>query len=278
VLARRRNIENHANHERWLVSYADFITLLFAFFVVMFSSTQADRQKARAVSESVRQALQHGELSNAIATMLGRGKHDAQKAPVSHQPTPERENPTLPPTSKQPPQPDLNEYLDILTKGLTPELESGKLQLKLEARGLIISMREATFFHSGAETVSPDSMPILDRIATVVKLMPNPVRLEGHTDSKPIHNSRFRNNWELSAARAIAMLEIFRDRFGIPESRMAVAGYAENAPADTNDTDEGRAHNRRVDLILLSPGALTGEPTPTASVVTPAVTVTASGK
>ncbi|MEO8370609.1 MAG: OmpA family protein, partial [Candidatus Solibacter sp.] len=84
--------------------------------------------------------------------------------------------------------------------------------------------------------------------------------LEGHPDARPIHNSRYHNNWELSAARSIAMLELLRDRFQIPVSRMAVAGYAENLPVDTNETEEGRAHNRRVDLVLLSAGAMTVEP------------------
>jgi chemotaxis protein MotB len=258
---RRRRAEVNENHDRWLVSYADFITLLFAFFVVMFASTQADRQKVKAVSDSVREALEHGQFTAAISTMLGRGKHEAKKAPVSKLPTPERENPDLPPPPTQKNQPpDLAEYLEALAKGLESELKSGKLHLKLEARGLVISMREATFFGSGNDTISPASMPILTRIAEVVRELPNPVRLEGHTDSRPIHNSRFRNNWELSAARSIAMLEILRDRFAIPQSRMAVAGYADNAPADTNDTEEGRSHNRRVDLVLLSPGALRGEP------------------
>jgi chemotaxis protein MotB len=272
----KRRVPVQENHERWLVSYADFITLLFAFFVVMFASTQADRQKVRAVSESVREALEHGQFGAAISTMLGRGKHEAKKAPVSKLPTPERENPDMPPaaTRKTRP-PDLADYLDILAKGLDSELKNGKLQLKLEARGLVISMREATFFGSGNDTISPACMPILTRIAEVVRQLPNPVRLEGHTDSRPIHNSRFRSNWELSTARSIAMLEILRDRFDIQQSRMAVAGYAENAPADTNDSEEGRGHNRRVDLVLLSPGALSSEPaTPAISVTTPAVTVT----
>jgi len=94
----------------------------------------------------------------------------------------------------------------------------------------------------------------------VIQLLTNPVRLEGHTDSVPIHNSRFRSNWELSAARAIAMLEILASRYQIPRARMAVAGYAENAAADTNDTDEGRAHNRRVDVVLLTAEGLRTEP------------------
>ena len=108
--------------------------------------------------------------------------------------------------------------------------------------------------------VSPSSFAALEKIADVIQGLPNPVRLEGHTDSVPIHNSRFRSNWELSSARAIAMLEILASRYQIPRTRMAVAGYAENAAADTNDTDEGRAHNRRVDLVLLTVEGLRSEP------------------
>lgn len=268
----RRRTAAHANHERWLVSYADFMTLLFAFFVVMFASTQSDKNKARDVSDSVRQALEHGQFSAAISTVLGRGKHEARKAPLSKDITTERENPNAPPP--RPPEthpPDLAKSLDTLQKGLDADLTNGKLQIRLDARGLIISLREKAFFASGDSSVALDSLPILAKIAAVVQSLPNPVRLEGHTDARPIHTSRFRSNWELSAARSIAMLELLRDRFQIPSSRMAVAGYAENSPADTNDTEEGRAHNRRVDLVLLSAGALTSEPT--ASVVTTPVTV-----
>jgi chemotaxis protein MotB len=269
----RKKHAAHANHERWLVSYADFMTLLFAFFVVMFASTQTDKNKAKDVSESVRQALEHGQFSAAISTVLGRGKHEAKKAPVSKDITPERENPSLPPPP--PPQthpPDLAKSLDVLQKGLEMDLKSGKLQVRLDARGLIISMREKAFFASGDSAIAPESLPMLAKIAAVVQSLPNSVRLEGHTDARPIHTSRFRSNWELSASRSIAMLELLRDRFQIPPSRMAVAGYAENSPVDTNDTDEGRAHNRRVDLVLLSAGGLTSEPT--LSVITPAMTVT----
>jgi chemotaxis protein MotB len=251
----------HANHERWLVSYADFITLLFAFFVVMFASTQSDRNRAKDVSDSVRQALEHGQFSAAISTVLGRGKHEARKAPWGKDNSNDRENPNAPPPP--PPEthpPDLAKSLDTLQKGLDSDLKNGKLQLRLDARGLIISMREKAFFASGDDAIAPDSLPILAKIAAVVQSLPNPVRLEGHTDARPIHTSRFRSNWELSAARSIAMLELLRDRFQIPPSRMAVAGYAENSPADTNDTEEGRAHNRRVDLVLLSAGAATAEP------------------
>jgi chemotaxis protein MotB len=268
----RRKTAAHANHDRWLVSYADFITLLFAFFVVMFASTQNDKNKAKEVSESVRQALEHGQFSAAISTVLGRGKHEAKKAPLSKAITPERENPTAPPPGPLEMHPaDLAKSLDTLQKELEMDLKTGKLQLRLDARGLIISMREKAFFASGDSAIAPGSLPMLAKIAAVVQSLPNSVRLEGHTDALPIHNSRFHSNWELSAARSIAMLELLRDRFQIPPTRMAVAGYAENSPVDTNDTEEGRAHNRRVDLVVLSAGGLTSEPA--VSVITPAVTV-----
>ena len=160
-----------------------------------------------------------------------------------------------------PPAPaDLSKSLATLQNGLGPELKSGKVQLKLEGRGLVISLREAAFFGSGDNGVAPGSLPILAKIAAVIQPLTNSVRLEGYTDAIPIHNSRFRNNWELSAARSIAMLEVLRDRFQVPPVRMAVAGYAENAPADTNETEEGRAHNRRVDLVVLSAEGQNSEP------------------
>jgi chemotaxis protein MotB len=272
----RKKHAAHANHERWLVSYADFMTLLFAFFVVMFASTQNNKNQAKDVSDSVRQALEHGQFSAALSTVLGRGRHEAKKAPLSKDATPERENPNAPPPP--PPTahpPDLAQSLDTLQKGLDSDLKTGKLQIRLDARGLIISLREKAFFASGDSSVAPDSLPMLAKIAIVVQSLPNSVRLEGHTDARPIHTSRFQSNWELSAARSIAMLELLRDRFQIPQSRMAIAGYAENSPVDTNDTEEGRAHNRRVDLVLLTAGGLTSEPK--VSVVTPSVTVTSRG-
>ena len=121
-------------------------------------------------------------------------------------------------------------------------------------------MREAAFFASGDDAVASTSFPMFAKIAAVVQPLSNQVRLEGHTDAIPIHNSRFRNNWGLSAARGIAVLELLCTRYAVSPARMAVAGYAENAPADTNETEEGRAHNRRVDLVLLTVEGQNSEP------------------
>ena len=255
----RKRAASHENHDRWLVSYADFITLLFAFFVVMFASTQGDKAKARAVSESVKQALEHGQFSETLSTVLGRGKHENSKPPVNPDRVSKSEN--LPPKAVPPPPPaDLTKSLATLQHGLDGELKSGKIGLKLESRGLVISLREAAFFASGDDTVAPSSVPILAKIAAEIQGLANPVRLEGYTDAVPIHNSRFRNNWELSVARGIAMLEVLCQKFAVAPERLSVAGYAENAPVDTNETDEGRAHNRRVDLVILSAEALKSEP------------------
>jgi chemotaxis protein MotB len=242
-----------------MVSYADFITLLFAFFVVMFASTQSDKIKAKAVSESVKDALEHGQFSNTLSTVLGRGKHENSRPPINPDRAEKSEN--LPPKPPPPAPPaDLTKSLVTLQRGLEGELKSGKIGLKLEGRGLVISLREATFFASGDDTVALASLPILAKIATEIQRFGNPVRLEGHTDAVPIHNSRFRSNWELSAARSIAMLEILRQKFAIAPERLSVAGYAENAPVDSNESEEGRAHNRRVDLVVLSAEGLKSEP------------------
>jgi chemotaxis protein MotB len=268
------------NHERWLVSYADFITLLFAFFVVMFASSQGN--KASQVSASVRSALQEGKFSAAISTALGRGKHESNKEAVevdpkvTHPTDPPKQPeatpaagtapaapPALPPIPAQaPPKADLAKSLVKLQGSLASELQSGKVQVRLDDRGLVISLREAAFFASGDSAVQPSSVGALGKIAAVIADLPNSLRLEGHTDARPIHNSRFRSNWELSTARAIAMLELLQSRFHVAAERMAVEGYAENAPADTNDTDEGRAHNRRVDLVVLSEQGMKSEPLP----------------
>ena len=260
---RRKPRESHENHERWLVSYADFITLLFAFFVVMFASTQTDRSKARAVSDSVRDALEHGQFSNTLSTVLGRGKHENSKPPVNPERVRQSENQAeqkaLPPPPSAPPA-DLAKSLTTLEHGLGGELKAGKIGLKLEGRGLVISLREATFFASGDDTVAPGSDAILAKIAAEIQKFNNPIRLEGHTDSRPIHNSRFRSNWELSVARSIAMLELLEQKFGIATERLSVAGYAENAPVESNETEDGRARNRRVDLVVLSAEAVKQEP------------------
>lgn len=257
-MARRKQHEEHENHERWLISYADFITLLFAFFVVMFASSQADKGKAQQVSESVKKALEGEKASAVIAAILGgtaddKGKGNSMmKGPGGLQ--------TPPPTKDDQKTAELIPSMEVLSKELKTEIDAGRIQVNLEARGLVVSFRQATLFPSGEDVISESASDSLEKVAAAMSKIPNPARLEGHTDSRPIRNSRFRSNWELSAARSIALLEVLSTRFHAPRERISIAGYADNAPLASNDSEEGRARNRRVDIVILSEQGLLAEP------------------
>lgn len=270
-MARKKKHGAHENHERWLVSYADFITLLFAFFVVMFATSQTDKGKAQQVSESVKKALEEGQVASAIAGILGgspddKGKGSAQMkgpggvdraAPTSEEPRVGRHLELVP-------------AMDFLNRELAAELKSGKMQISMQARGLVVSFQQAAFFPSGTDEVALDTMGIIEKVAAVITQLPNPVRLEGHTDAVPIHNGRFKSNWELSAARSIAIMELLAGRFAVPGRRISIAGYAENVPVASNDTDQGRARNRRVDIVILNEVGMQGEPVAADAANTPA--------
>jgi chemotaxis protein MotB len=241
------------NHERWLVSYADFITLLFAFFVVMFASSQTDKGRAKQISEAVEKALENGKsvgVPPAVAKILGgtvddKGQGNAMmKGPGGAQHS-----------AKEAPQDNVVELLPSmqrLTSDLEDEIKTGKLEMKLEARGLVISLKQSAFFPSGQDTLDNKNLPTLKKVADVIRELPNAIQLEGHTDAIPIHNARFKSNWELSCARAIAVMEAFSDTFELKRDRFSVVGRAETAPVDTNETPEGRARNRRVDVIIVN--------------------------
>jgi len=261
---RQKRHPAHENHERWLVSYADFITLLFAFFVVMFASSQADKSKAKQMSESVKSAFEEGHFSASVASILGgtvsdKGKGNAQMKGAGGE-VKAFPPPSAPTKGDREKLAELMPSLQRLTTDLKKEIAEGKIQLTLEQRGLVISLKQAAFFPSGEDSVANDSYASIEKVAAVIKKMPNPVRMEGHTDAVPIHNSRYRSNWELSAARSIAMLEILDTRFGVPRMQMAISGYAESKPVASNDTDEGRAQNRRVDILIMNERGAQGEP------------------
>jgi chemotaxis protein MotB len=265
-MARKKKPAAQENHERWLVSYADFITLLFAFFVVMFATSQADRGKAAQVSQSVKQAIDGNRLGNLVAEILGgaaddRGRGNAQmRGPGgAHKPkAPEPASGERPGENQK--MVELSASLTYLNKELEAEIKAGKITLSLEPRGLVVSLRESVYFPSGNDTLATETFETLAKVAEAIRRIPNPVRMEGHTDSIPIHNGRFRSNWDLSAARAIAVMELFGARFGVARERMAIAGYADTAPVDSNDTQDGRARNRRVDVVILNQYGLKSEP------------------
>ena len=240
------------NHERWLVSYADFITLLFAFFVVMFASSQTDKARAKELSEAVQKALEDGKsfgVPPQVAKILGgtvddKGQGNAMmKGPGGAVRSPKDTPPDVV---------ELLPSLQRLTKDLESEIKAGKLEMRLEARGLVISLKQSAFFPSGQDALDTGNLPTIKKVADVIRDLPNSIQLEGHTDSIPIHNARFKSNWELSCARAIAVMEVLCGTFQLKRERISVVGRAETSPVDTNDTPEGRSRNRRVDVVIVN--------------------------
>lgn len=239
-----------------MVSYADFVTLLFAFFVVMYATARIDETAPQRVSESVRVALKEDSFKMLVATLLDEQGLDTtgDKAKAARK--------TKSATSKA----DavlLEQFLpsmDFLSRELSDEIKQEQVQIRLTRRGLIISLRQAAFFPSGQDVIAPETYGAIGKVAETIAKLPNHVRLEGHTDSIPIHNGRFRSNWHLSTARAISMLDLLTSEFKVPGAKFTVAGYADTIPVDSNDTEDGRRKNRRVDIVVLNQYGLNDEP------------------
>jgi chemotaxis protein MotB len=223
----------------------------------MFASTQSDHARAKQISQAVVKALNSGSTPPKIAAILGgtvedRGRgSDKLKGPApSAQPPPPPEAPLK----------NLPAAADLLRSQLRDEIGKGDVDIRVEERGIIIGLNSAVFFSLGDDTVDPHVAPTLAKVAAILNRLPNALRLEGHTDSLPIDNARFHNNWELSAARGIAMLRLLNERYGVASQRMAIVGYADTMSTDSNQTEQGRSHNRRVDIVIVSAMGLRSEP------------------
>jgi chemotaxis protein MotB len=251
----------HVNHERWLVSYADFITLLFAFFVVLYSSSQVDKRKAGRMAMAIQVAFQELGVFQTSNTKIPLQDEDAmpfqsvqvvenleRTADISKIVNPM--NGVL--TSSAEAQ-SLRDAQDAIQKALNPEMRRHEVTMTMRREGLVVSLKEIGFFDSGSASIRPDSLDAISRLAEVLKQRPENLRVEGHTDNIPIHNSHFASNWELSTSRATEMIRVLMNQFGLPAARLSAAGYAEFHPVSSNDTPAGRAQNRRLDVVILAP-------------------------
>jgi chemotaxis protein MotB len=259
-MARKKKHPEHENHERWLVSYADFITLLFAFFVVMFATSQTDKGKAQQVSDSVKRALEGDKMTQVVAAILGGTVTDTGKGNAMMRGPGGARQSAETADKKDEKLAELLPSLKALSEELKKEIDAGRIQINMQARGLVISFNQAALFAPGEDVISPEAYEGLERVAAAIAKMPNPVRLEGHTDSTPINTARFHSNWELSAARSIAILELLTRKFSVPRGRLSIAGYADTAPVASNGTEEGRARNRRADIVILNEQGVLAEP------------------
>jgi chemotaxis protein MotB len=246
-MRRRKRRASRPSHDRWLVSYADFITLLFAFFVVLYSTAQVDRKKVAALSSAIQAAFQQ----------LGANPATAAPAPIQEFTDIHIALPVSATTPIEQAR-DLTGLRKELEQALVPEILRGDVALRSGRDGLVISLREVGFFDSGSAGVKAASQPAFSRIAKLLGEGQYNIRIEGHTDNVRIHNLQYSSNWELSTARSTEMIRLLVVKYGLDPQRLSASGYGEYHPIASNATVAGRALNRRVDLVVL--GKHEGEP------------------
>ncbi len=256
-MARRKKQEEHVNHERWLVSYADFITLLFAFFVVMYSISSVNEGKYRVLSDALEAAFR-SQPESLEPIQIG----SPIRSPFSLQPN-FRPSPILiegvPSSTKdiadsQQTEQDKMRMKDIGDKvihSLSSMMESDLVNVRRTDMWIEIEISSKVLFESGSALIQVDAVPVLVDISKILEGFPNAVRVEGFTDNVAIETDTYPSNWQLSAARAASVVHLFTDQ-GIDPLRLAATGYGEYRPVATNDTAEGRNRNRRVVLLILS--------------------------
>jgi chemotaxis protein MotB len=261
-MAIKKAPEKEANAERWLVSYADFITLLFAVFVVLYAMGQSDKKKVEEVMQSIQASFgmatagapapKINVIPSQAITIIPSLKPEVKISPMGR---------TRSGQAKiRAEEKDFRQIKSAVEAYLVKQGAQNKVTLEITRRGLIVSLKEAGFFNSGQADIKPDAYELINTIAEVMTQYNNPLRLEGHTDNVPISTAQFPSNWELSTARATHSLKYLLKNFNIDPNKISATGYAEFRPIADNTTPEGRAKNRRVDLVMLSGEAERGEP------------------
>lgn len=231
----KKKHEEHENHERWLVSYADFITLLFAFFVVMYSISSVNEGKYRTVSDSIKAALNPvvSPSSNLMPFTIGQNKALALK-----------------PTIEDAKEPAVRRLRQII-RSLKNETHLEIIQLKELTNGdIVLTLPDTVLFRSGESVLRPEARPFLEAIGEVLIELDRHVRIEGHTDNVPISTVQFPSNWELSATRAVAVVRTLSEQYGVPANHLTAVGHADSRPITDNLTPEDRAKNRRVEIVV----------------------------
>ena len=234
-----RSAQAAPSHDRWLLSYVDFVTLLLAVFIVLFATTWHHKQTLKAVSGGIHSGFE----------ALGVGAH--QSSAVA-----EPAIPKVVPTAAQQTQGSgfvTSELTSQLKGVLGDSIQKQEIVMQQTPDGLIISLRELGFFNSGEASLLPGAAGKLKQTAQILMQHGMEIRVEGHSDDQPIHTAAFRSNWELSTARAMSVLSLLLDEASFPPTRISVAGYGPYRPVADNSTPAGRRSNRRVDLVILAP-------------------------
>jgi chemotaxis protein MotB len=290
-MSRKREHEaEKENAERWLLTYADLITLLMIFFVVLYSMSKVDAQRFAAVAESLNKALGGGtpaKIELAVSpvgpSLFQTGTPSSKTTVPGNGTDPNNTAYTKPDASANGSQGNGDiekKSIDAIKAKLDKFAADNGIQTTLvtttEERGLVVSIQETLLFESGSADITARARDILEKIATVLAAAPNQIKVEGHTDNLPIKTAKFPSNWELSVIRSTNVVHILQSD-GISPDRLSAAGYGEFRPISSNDTDAGRGKNRRIDLLILRTKYDLTEPsnqTPISNPLVPAITVT----
>ena len=263
-MARRKRQEEHENHERWLVSYADFITLLFAFFVVMYSISSVNEGKYRVLSNTLTDAflspaqsldpIQIGEPVRSPEPVPGEfaAPEPAPTVAESQEVVVEEANADdIPPGTTETNVASPEQIAQELSLSLSGFVNQDLVNVTQTDRGVEVEMKSKMLFESGSARLSPAAIRALRGVAKIIEPIGNQVHVEGHTDNIPIETVSFPSNWELSAARAASVVHLFT-RLGVDPRRLVSIGYGEYRPIAENDSEDGRQENRRVALIIMA--------------------------
>jgi chemotaxis protein MotB len=240
---RKKGVEEHSNHERWLVSYADFITLLFAFFVVMYAISSVNEGKYQVLSNSISHAFSIPLVTTVPPPI------------IPFDPTPSRTLKPLgdPDSGKEETRRKQREKMQKVAQDLSdvlePLLRAGKVKVTETSKGVSIEISDSVLFSPGQALLGQAAEVAMRDVANVLANADYPITIEGHTDTQPIKTPQFPSNWELSAVRATTVLRLFIDT-GVPAGRLTAIGYGDQRPVETNDYPEGRARNRRVNILV----------------------------
>lgn len=241
-MARRKYIEEHDNHERWLVSYADFITLLFAFFVVMYALSTVNEGKYRILSDSMSSAFRNVQINSSAPVQLPLTT-PIVSAPKQNVVSKAQE------AAKQKQRDTMRTVAKDILEVMAPLIEQGKVRVIETSRGVTIEINDSILFSPGQALLQPPLVKAMRSIAEVLVPTEFPITIEGHTDNVPIATPQFPSNWELSAVRATTVLRLFADT-GVASERLTAIGYADTRPVEPNVMADGRARNRRVTILI----------------------------
>ena len=247
---KKQRIKARNDRNRWLVSYADFITLMFAFFVVMYAISSLNESKYRALTVAIESAFKSpaGQMNTRNLIELPNKPNAAMPQP--NEPT--LNAPKVPNTDEEPKEvarKKMKSLADDIMTALEPLVKQGKVRLLETSRGVTVEINDSVLFAVGQATLQPESQDALGAIAQILARTRFPVTIEGHTDNSPIATAQFPSNWELSAVRATTVLRLF-NAMGVNASQLTAIGYGDTRPVETNSTLEGRARNRRVSILI----------------------------